>query len=72
MEILKDGHWTKTRPTPPLTKPNKFYAYYDEVNKELFPVEMWPGRYIKHYEGWWWDIALDMPDISQFKTKKEE
>ncbi len=62
--------WTKTKPDIPKTT-SKFYWYYDESIEELFPVEIWPGRYIKHYEGWWWNTPIDKPKKPKIKVKKK-
>jgi hypothetical protein len=59
--------WTNIQPVPPSQKPSKFYWFLDPKHKEVWPVELWPGRYIKHYEGLWWPEPIEQPNINNIE-----
>jgi hypothetical protein len=64
--------WTEIPPVPPAKKPSKFYWHRDRKSKEVWPVELWPGRYIHHYDGLWTvDPIDDPPEIPEELLKAQ-
>lgn len=61
--------WTRKAPEPPEKKPSQFYWYYDLSSKERWAVELWPGRYVGHYEGWWWCVPIDTPPLGSLNKQ---
>lgn len=66
--------WTKIQPSVPEHPPSDWYWYWEPGAKEPFVVELWPGRYIKHYNGWWGPMVSDKPedppDMEEDKKKQ--
>jgi len=62
--------WSKDPPLAPLKKPSKFYWFYDPSLKEMWPVEVWPKRYLDHFQGFWWSIPIDKPPVGVLSKLK--
>ena len=61
--------WTKNPPIPPTKKPSVHYRYYDPELDEVWCVEIWPNRYLKHFEGWWWPEPIPIEGLDELKEQ---
>ena len=54
-------YWKTKRPKPPDSPPSHWIWYWDHNDKEPMILELWPGRYIEHFDGLWGDIVDHPP-----------
>ena len=59
--------WTKKKPEPPESLPSHYYWYYEFPDKEPTVIEVWPNRWLKHLDGYWWPERIKMPSIKELK-----
>ena len=59
--------WTRTPPKSPDKPPSQWYWFIPDPHfyKEDQPwvVELWPGRWVKHFQGRWWPVPVEPPEI---------
>ena len=65
--------WSVDPPSIKSDKIKKFFWFYDPNIDEMWPVEVWKGRYLDHYTGFWWIIPIDKPPIGVlYKMKRSK
>jgi hypothetical protein len=58
----KKMQWNKDPPVPPDKGfASEYYWFYDSKEKKMRAVEVWPGRWLKHFHGYWWITSIPKP-----------
>ena len=65
-----EDEWTRTQPEAPTKKPSQYYWYWDDLETEPWVVEVWPLRYLDHFNGWWSKKPIDRLLTKPKKEKK--
>lgn len=54
--------WSETPPTPPDKGfVSEYYWFYDNIERKMRAVEVWPGRWLRHFHGYWWTTVIQKP-----------
>ena len=54
--------WSEEAPIAPSKGfNNEYYWFYDTKEMKMWVVEVWPGRWLKHFHGYWWTTAIQKP-----------
>jgi len=70
--MTKPKKWLSEPPEPPMRPPSDWYWFWEDGKNEPDVIEVWPGRYLKHYKGSWWSIAISRPTTKpRGKTRKK-
>lgn len=62
----RQGQWTREKPiSPDKNECSRWYWYWEFDQPQDWIIEVWPGRDLKMFDGWWWSTPIPHHQIPE-------